>query len=595
MNFKSFAVIPAATVVCFSHSQNLLSNPGFESVPILGAGQSDVGVGATKSIATDNSVPWYSTSISGIPSWLYGTPNNGGYASDHGITRPSDLVPAGDRVLFINNWGRTVSQKVGVFQPLTRYIFEVDSAVRLDNGSQARGGQVGLVAGEFQGSNPDVLTAGSSSLKSATPGTANWSGVTHVLSDRAWSRVLLTTTTLSGTMLGKPVTVYVRTRTSSQGPMLYDNASLATYDISSFSKLYNDFEFPAYVAGTNDIGFLTQLGGLITQGTNDGVSPLSGTQSHMIEKASGSSNFSYVDVYNEAWNDGITKYYCTAYLNYPLSSYHSSLPSIRLMSGVSPQIEAVMTMAIGPGLNVVDLYSTSDTTRLAPWTFTKNFWHRFDMLVDPIAKSITGYWNGRPFATLSLSLFSRLHDFRFGLFSSGAAVANSRMYWDNYSVGPQGASALLVCRPNLNDFSGIVEGIPVTIDIDNGTNSDTWSGLTDANGRVTVPLTIYGESAVSIKASHWLRRKVQGVMLSPVGVNSVSANLDNGDINGDNAVNLLDYDIFSEYFDHSSGDPDWDNVGPNGHKPSDADLNGDLGVNLLDYDIFSRNFDLEGD
>lgn len=100
---------------------------------------------------------------------------------------------------------------------------------------------------------------------------------------------------------------------------------------------------------------------------------------------------------------------------------------------------------------------------------------------------------------------------------------------------------------------------------------------------------------VSVKHTHWLRKNLLADATGGQSVQYLDFELLNGDIDQDNAVTLLDYDIFSAYFDRSNGDGDWTTVGENGFAPRDADLDEDGGVTLLDYDIFSRNFDMAGD
>lgn len=97
---------------------------------------------------------------------------------------------------------------------------------------------------------------------------------------------------------------------------------------------------------------------------------------------------------------------------------------------------------------------------------------------------------------------------------------------------------------------------------------------------------------VYANASHWLRKKM---LVKHGSTNAVTLSLQNGDIDLDNAVTLLDYDIFSAYYDKTDQDADWTTVGPNGFAPEDADLDEDGSVKLLDYDIFSKNYDSVGD
>ena len=75
----------------------------------------------------------------------------------------------------------------------------------------------------------------------------------------------------------------------------------------------------------------------------------------------------------------------------------------------------------------------------------------------------------------------------------------------------------------------------------------------------------------------------------------VDFDLVNGDIDSDNAVTVFDYGILSDYFDKTSGDADWFEVGVNGFASADADLDFDGAVTVFDYGLLSDNFDQSGD
>jgi len=94
-----------------------------------------------------------------------------------------------------------------------------------------------------------------------------------------------------------------------------------------------------------------------------------------------------------------------------------------------------------------------------------------------------------------------------------------------------------------------------------------------------------GNYDITFQGSHWLR-KLKGNVAITAGSNSVSASLLNGDVNGDNSVDLLDYFALSDAYGSSLGDPTFD---------AGADLNGDDSVDLLDYFILSDNYGLVGD
>lgn len=95
-----------------------------------------------------------------------------------------------------------------------------------------------------------------------------------------------------------------------------------------------------------------------------------------------------------------------------------------------------------------------------------------------------------------------------------------------------------------------------------------------------------GTYDIAIKGSHWLRKLLPSLAIASTGRPNVDAALKNGDVDGNNSINLLDYDAFSASFDKITGDAGFN---------AEADLDGDGYVGLLDYDIFSGNFDTEGD
>lgn len=148
---------------------------------------------------------------------------------------------------------------------------------------------------------------------------------------------------------------------------------------------------------------------------------------------------------------------------------------------------------------------------------------------------------------------------------------------------------------NLEDWGASTVGLPADVEIVDcfSTVKQSSSVSLGANGSFVVSTQLKGPYLVRVKVSHWLSK---GIMTTfGTGATSPTWALLNGDIDEDNSVTLLDYDIFSAYFDKSSGDADWNVVGPNGFKPKAADLDGDDFVTLIDYDVFSKNFDKSGD
>lgn len=92
------------------------------------------------------------------------------------------------------------------------------------------------------------------------------------------------------------------------------------------------------------------------------------------------------------------------------------------------------------------------------------------------------------------------------------------------------------------------------------------------------------ELILRFKSDTWLRKK-QVIDFGP-GVFSATVTLTNGDSNGDNVIDLGDFDILAAAFGSEFGDGNFDPL---------ADLNRDEVVDLGDFDILAAGFGLEGD
>lgn len=94
---------------------------------------------------------------------------------------------------------------------------------------------------------------------------------------------------------------------------------------------------------------------------------------------------------------------------------------------------------------------------------------------------------------------------------------------------------------------------------------------------------------VAAKASHWLRRTISGVTVSSsmliVDYTGERA-LVNGDIDGDNEIDIADVAILSWAYGSSAGGVNW---------LASSDLNGDLEIDIADYAILSSAFGTIGD
>ena len=94
-----------------------------------------------------------------------------------------------------------------------------------------------------------------------------------------------------------------------------------------------------------------------------------------------------------------------------------------------------------------------------------------------------------------------------------------------------------------------------------------------------------GVKTIIFKGDTWLGKAVTGVDLN-VGQDNLDVTLVNGDCDGNNVVDLGDFDILAPAFGTTSGDAGFDPV---------ADLNGDFNVDLGDFDILAAAFGMEGD
>lgn len=142
---------------------------------------------------------------------------------------------------------------------------------------------------------------------------------------------------------------------------------------------------------------------------------------------------------------------------------------------------------------------------------------------------------------------------------------------------------------NLQDYVGDVTAPVVRVEFrDPSTGQTVESHETRLNSlkEFSVRTTLVGTYDVYIKASHWLRKKLPGIVITSSGASGLSASLLNGDINKDNAVNLLDWNGLSAAWRSSPGSVNWN---------ENADLNGDNTVNLLDFNILSKNWRKTGD
>ena len=184
----------------------------------------------------------------------------------------------------------------------------------------------------------------------------------------------------------------------------------------------------------------------------------------------------------------------------------------------------------------------------------------------------------------------------YSLFSASAISDNGMIAANAYDG--DGRTHAILLTPNagvagtveLQDYSGDITRVPIEIELRApGTTTvvqSAWVWL-DASGNFTMPTSISGTYDVAAKASHWLRRRLSNVTLTGTSfTGGTNFSLINGDVNGDNTINLADFTIISADWRSTPGSPHW-NV--------NADLNGDGIINLGDLLVLTKNWRKSGD
>ncbi len=111
----------------------------------------------------------------------------------------------------------------------------------------------------------------------------------------------------------------------------------------------------------------------------------------------------------------------------------------------------------------------------------------------------------------------------------------------------------------------------------------------DSQGRFQIMVAIPTEPYdIKIDAKCYLRR------IATQGPAGVEVELIPGDIDGDNAVTVLDYIVLSQSFDISADDPLWLVPGALGIPPAESDIDGDGAITIFDYILLSEHFDQVG-
>ena len=150
------------------------------------------------------------------------------------------------------------------------------------------------------------------------------------------------------------------------------------------------------------------------------------------------------------------------------------------------------------------------------------------------------------------------------------------------------ATTEVVVPVNLGDFDLDANKTLTAVVVDaNGNVVDTTNGFVNFAGNLTVTTkAVSGSHKVYVRTGHWLQKASASFVANGASVTLPTVTLPNGDANGDNSIDLLDYFALSDSYNLSTGDAGFD---------ANADFNEDGSVDLLDYFILSDNYNLAGD
>ncbi|MBL8047204.1 MAG: cadherin-like domain-containing protein [Chthonomonas sp.] len=139
----------------------------------------------------------------------------------------------------------------------------------------------------------------------------------------------------------------------------------------------------------------------------------------------------------------------------------------------------------------------------------------------------------------------------------------------------------------LDQFSVSPAGQLITIEVyavGGNTVLRSGSAVLDGSGNYSFTLgspLAAGNYDVRVKGSHWLAKRLTNRAFSATAASGLNGTLTNGDVNGDNIVDIADYSLLAAAFDLATSGPE--------------DLNGDGLVDIADYTILATSFDLSGD
>lgn len=191
----------------------------------------------------------------------------------------------------------------------------------------------------------------------------------------------------------------------------------------------------------------------------------------------------------------------------------------------------------------------------------------FDTYPSSNSQSFNGAWSNYPYFPSGTVIVS---DINRGLFVLNPAAALARL--------------TISGRITLSDWQPGPAGQTVDVEIRRSGQPTIYKAVTlnaDGNYSFTLNNTLASTNCTfAFKGGHFLRETLPALNVGATGISNVNATLINGDVDGDNAIEIGDFAILSGVFGSSFGP---------------ADLDGDGEVAIGDYAILSTNFGLTGD
>lgn len=150
---------------------------------------------------------------------------------------------------------------------------------------------------------------------------------------------------------------------------------------------------------------------------------------------------------------------------------------------------------------------------------------------------------------------------------------------------PGAPSALVTLQ--LADVFGATDGIPFKASLHRPGDAGAlnWESIPLHQNKLRVPIYPTGSLELRLQGGTWLAKRLP-IPSSGGDVDLGTVALANGDVNGDNTVNIADFLALRTAFGSTEGTENWN---PN------ADLNRDGSVNIVDFLVLRKGFGQSGD